>query len=54
VGVRDPVYFCHAAHIAMKTNDAAALARFTGELKSFGTQACPLEQPTQAAREVVP
>ena len=54
VGVRDPVYFCHAAHIAMKTNDAAALARFTGELKSFGPQACPLEQPTQAAREVAP
>jgi len=53
VGVRDPVYFCHAAQIAAKTNDATSEKRFRKELAALPTSSsCPLNQPVESAREV--
>jgi tetratricopeptide (TPR) repeat protein len=40
-GVRDPVYFCHAAQIAAKANDLASAAKFRHEMGSFNENACP-------------
>ncbi|MBV8552623.1 MAG: tetratricopeptide repeat protein [Acidobacteriaceae bacterium] len=50
VGVRDADYFCHAAKIAAKANDAAAASRYEKELASFPANSCALGQPTQSAR----
>ncbi len=41
VGVRNPVYFCHAAQIANKLNDTDAVLKFRKELTEFGPNACP-------------
>ena len=40
VGVRNPLYFCHAAQIAAKANDAAAVAKYQKELSSFNQTSC--------------
>ena len=41
VGVRNPVYFCHAAQIANKLNDTDGALKFRKELTEFGPNACP-------------
>jgi tetratricopeptide (TPR) repeat protein len=40
-GVRDPIYFCHAAQIAAKTNDLASAAKFRQEIGTINENACP-------------
>ncbi len=52
VGVRDPVYFCHAARIATKANDRASAAKFEKELTGFGSNACPVQGSSQMAQEI--
>lgn len=53
VGVRDPVYFCHAAQIAAKANDAISESRFRKELAALPTSnSCALSQPVESASEV--
>jgi tetratricopeptide (TPR) repeat protein len=52
VGVRDPLYYCHAARIAGKVNDAASVAKFESALASFGPNACPVERLSQVAQEM--
>ncbi len=47
VGIRDPVYFCHAALIAVTANDTASANRFQKELATMNGNACPIE-PMQA------
>lgn len=51
VGVRNPLYFCHAAQIAAKLNDTAATMKYRKELADFGPNACPVEQVTAAVGE---
>jgi tetratricopeptide (TPR) repeat protein len=52
VGVRDPVYFCHAVRIATKANDATAAARFEKELANLRSTACPVEHFAQSQQQV--
>jgi tetratricopeptide (TPR) repeat protein len=40
VGVRDPLYFCHAAQIAARIGDAAAAANYQKEAASFKGGSC--------------
>lgn len=53
VGIRNPVYFCHAAQIAAKTNDLAGLAKYQKELDGLGPNACAANLPVQSAKEVI-
>ncbi len=53
VGIRDAIYFCHAAQIAAATDDRGAVVRFRKELASFSGNSCPLDQETGVARRVV-
>jgi predicted Zn-dependent protease len=53
VGVRNPLYFCHAAQIAAKANDAAAVAKYQKELSSFNQTNCAAAVPVQTAKEVM-
>jgi tetratricopeptide (TPR) repeat protein len=43
-GVRDPVYFCHAAQIAAKANDLASASKFRQEIGSVNGDACSAAQ----------
>jgi tetratricopeptide (TPR) repeat protein len=52
VGVREPLYYCHAARIAAKANDAASVAKFENALAGFGPNACPVERLSQMAQEI--
>lgn len=52
VGVRDPVYFCHAAQIAVAANDTAAAKRFEKEFSDRGANTCLIQHVLQSAREV--
>jgi tetratricopeptide (TPR) repeat protein len=49
VGIRNPTYFCHAAHIAMKSSDEATLARLRPELQKFPNFVCSLEPTSGSA-----
>ena len=51
VGVRNSLYFCHAAQIAAKMNDAAGALKFRKELADYGPNACPGEMITDAMGE---
>jgi tetratricopeptide (TPR) repeat protein len=53
VGIKNPVYFCHAAQIAAKTNDQTALANYQKELASFSPNTCAANLPIQTAKEVI-
>ncbi|MBV8571885.1 MAG: tetratricopeptide repeat protein [Acidobacteriaceae bacterium] len=44
VGIRNPVYFCHAAQIAAKLNDEAAAQMYRKELADLGSNTCPGER----------
>ena len=44
VGVREPLYFCHAAQIATKVGDTAAAANYQKEALSFKGGSCPAER----------
>jgi tetratricopeptide (TPR) repeat protein len=48
VGVREASYFCHAARISAKVNNAGDTARFEKELATFSGHTCGPEQPIQA------
>lgn len=54
VGVRDPVYFCHAAMIAGATKDSSAAERYSKELSTMPGSSCPGASLVQSAREVKP
>ncbi len=43
-GVRDPMYFCHAARIASALGDSAAATNFETESKRLNPRACPAER----------
>jgi len=49
VGVRDPVYFCHAIQISSRAGDASAAQKFKRELESFDGYDCTTDLSTQAA-----
>jgi len=51
VGIRNPLYFCHAAQIAAKLHDNDAALTYTKDLADFGPNACPAEQVTAAIGE---
>jgi tetratricopeptide (TPR) repeat protein len=53
VGVRNPQYFCHAAQIAAKANDAAGAEKYKKELASFSQANCAALVPVQTAKEVM-
>ena len=50
VGVRDPLYFCHAAQIASKAGDSAAAGNYQKEEATFKGYSCPLEPNPLSAR----
>ncbi len=52
VGVRDPVYYCHAVRIAAKANDTTSATRFENALAGFGPNACPAQRLSQVAQEI--
>lgn len=54
VGVRDPVYFCHAATIAKAAKDDAAAERYSKELSTLPGSSCAVAPLVQSAREVKP
>jgi len=49
VGIREASYFCHAALISTKMNNASDAARFEKELATFPTHSCTADQPVQAS-----
>jgi tetratricopeptide (TPR) repeat protein len=49
VGIRDPTYFCHAARISAKVNNAADAARFEKELATFAAHSCPVDESIEAS-----
>jgi tetratricopeptide (TPR) repeat protein len=49
VGIREPSYFCHAALISAKVNNAADAARFQKELATFPAHSCSADQPIEAS-----
>jgi tetratricopeptide (TPR) repeat protein len=49
VGIREPDYFCHAAQISAKANNAADAAKFEKEAATFGMHSCLADHPIQAA-----
>jgi len=49
VGVREASYFCHAARISAKLNNAADTAKFEKEAATFGANACSAESQMQAS-----
>ena len=49
VGVRDPLYFCHASQIAARANDAAGAAKYRNEVATFKGSTCPALQPAMEA-----
>jgi tetratricopeptide (TPR) repeat protein len=49
VGVREAGYFCHAALISAKVNNAADTTRFQKELATFPAHSCSADQPIQAS-----
>jgi tetratricopeptide (TPR) repeat protein len=51
VGVRSPLYFCHALQIASKLNDTAAAQMYRKELAEFGPNTCPVERVRDAREE---
>lgn len=54
VGIRDPVYFCHAASISKMAKDSAATARYLKELSSMPKGACPATAPLRTVSEMRP
>ncbi len=52
VGVRNPSYFCHAAQIASKLNDTAAVRKYRKDLADLGSaSSCPGHELTDPATE---
>lgn len=51
VGVREPLYLCHAAQISAMVNDSTAAEKYRKELASFSQSACPTELPARTATE---
>jgi len=49
VGIREASYFCHAALISSKANNAADAARFQKELATFPAHSCSADQPIEAS-----
>ncbi len=43
IGIRNPIYFCHAAHIAVMTADEAAVTKLRRELQTFPNFTCSFE-----------
>ncbi|MBV9296479.1 MAG: tetratricopeptide repeat protein [Acidobacteriaceae bacterium] len=54
VGIRDPVYFCHAATIASGVNDTASANRFQKELATMDGNTCTVATRVQTARGATP
>jgi hypothetical protein len=48
VGIRNPIYFCHASLIAAKLNDAAA-QKYRSELVDLGSNTCPADRVMNAS-----
>jgi len=44
VGIRDPLFFCHASQIAAKSGDAAAVSNYQRELATFKGASCAMDQ----------
>ena len=53
VGVRNPRYFCRAAQISAKANDASGVAKYKKELSSFSQTNCAAIMPVHTANEVI-
>ena len=54
VGVRDPVYFCHAASIAASLKDSIAVDKYTKQLTSMPKTSCTVNPALQTASQVNP
>jgi tetratricopeptide (TPR) repeat protein len=54
VGVRNPVYFCHAALISTGANDKAAADRYSKELSGMPGNSCSSNAGLRSAIEVKP
>jgi tetratricopeptide (TPR) repeat protein len=54
VGVRDPVYFCHAEFISTMTKDGASAERYSKELSGMPGSSCLASSQLQSANEVKP
>jgi Tfp pilus assembly protein PilF len=51
VGVRNSFYFCHAAQISAKLNDADAVRKYRKDLTDFAPNSCPEQPITTAVRK---
>ncbi len=54
VGVRDPVYFCHAAAISSVLKDSASLGRYQKALGEMPRNTCSVSATLQSANEAHP
>jgi tetratricopeptide (TPR) repeat protein len=54
VGVRDAVYFCHAASIAARLNDSAGVERYSRALSGMPKGSCPVSAAVETASQVKP
>jgi tetratricopeptide (TPR) repeat protein len=54
VGVRDPIYFCHAAAISASLKDTVAVDKYTKELSGMPKSSCALSTAFQTASKVKP
>ncbi|MBV9155092.1 MAG: tetratricopeptide repeat protein [Acidobacteriaceae bacterium] len=54
VGIRNPVYFCHAVTIASVMNDTASASRFQKELATMDGNACMIATGLQTAGGATP
>ena len=51
VGVSEPVFFCHAAQIALAARDMAGATRLAREASRFSSNFCPIDSVALASRE---
>jgi len=54
VGIRDPVYFCHAASIAASLNDSEAVERYAKALSGLPKNSCSVSAALETASQVKP